>query len=245
MAKRKGENARELSARMQWSWNWKLGMENGIATLENNWATSPQLNMLHNSSEMHWNSDTMRFMAALFFFFLFVRIKKLELQKALKSMFIWEVNKKESHVHPWLIHVNVWQKSPQYCKIISLQLKFKKIKIIQTNKQKKEGIISCYSTDYTPSEQNETLKDLYCVSQFTQIPKRGKTHLWSQKSGLADWKWGWGLSGCWSHGCVKFVKIHLVLYLWFVYFVVYAFIYTKTSILKSLLDKKIIPSHIK
>ena len=19
------------------------------------------------------------------------------------------------HVHPWLIHVNVWQKSPQYC----------------------------------------------------------------------------------------------------------------------------------
>ena len=26
-------------------------------------------------------------------------------------------------VHPWLIHVNVWQKPPQYCKIISLQLK--------------------------------------------------------------------------------------------------------------------------
>ena len=32
-----------------------------------------------------------------------------------------------THVHPWLIHVNVWQK-PQYCKAISLQLnKFKKI----------------------------------------------------------------------------------------------------------------------
>ena len=26
-----------------------------------------------------------------------------------------------THVHPWLIHVNVWQK-PQYCKVISLQL---------------------------------------------------------------------------------------------------------------------------
>ena len=25
--------------------------------------------------------------------------------------------------HPWLIHVNVWQKPPQYCKVISLQLK--------------------------------------------------------------------------------------------------------------------------
>ena len=28
-----------------------------------------------------------------------------------------------THVHPWLIHVNVWQKPPQYYKVISLQLK--------------------------------------------------------------------------------------------------------------------------
>ena len=27
-----------------------------------------------------------------------------------------------THVNPWLIHVNVWQKSLQYCKVISLQL---------------------------------------------------------------------------------------------------------------------------
>ena len=27
-----------------------------------------------------------------------------------------------THVHPWLIHVNVWQKPPQYCKVVSLQL---------------------------------------------------------------------------------------------------------------------------
>ena len=27
------------------------------------------------------------------------------------------------HVHPWLIHVNIWQKPLQYCKVISLQLK--------------------------------------------------------------------------------------------------------------------------
>ena len=26
------------------------------------------------------------------------------------------------HVNPWLIHVNVWQKPLQYCKLISLQL---------------------------------------------------------------------------------------------------------------------------
>ena len=28
-----------------------------------------------------------------------------------------------THVHLWLIHVIVWQKPPQYCKVISLQFK--------------------------------------------------------------------------------------------------------------------------
>ena len=28
-----------------------------------------------------------------------------------------------THVHPWLIHVDAWQKQPQYCKVIRLQLK--------------------------------------------------------------------------------------------------------------------------
>ena len=27
-----------------------------------------------------------------------------------------------THANPWLIHVNVWQKPLQYCKVISLQL---------------------------------------------------------------------------------------------------------------------------
>ena len=27
------------------------------------------------------------------------------------------------HVHPWLIYVNAWQKPPQCCKVVSLQLK--------------------------------------------------------------------------------------------------------------------------
>ena len=30
------------------------------------------------------------------------------------------------HMYPWPIHVNVWQKPLQYCKVISLQLKRKK-----------------------------------------------------------------------------------------------------------------------
>ena len=28
-----------------------------------------------------------------------------------------------THIHPWWIHVDVWQKPIQYCKVISLQLK--------------------------------------------------------------------------------------------------------------------------
>ena len=28
-----------------------------------------------------------------------------------------------THVHLWLIHVDVWQNPSQYCKVISLQLK--------------------------------------------------------------------------------------------------------------------------
>ena len=35
----------------------------------------------------------------------------------------WEGGSGWGHMlHPWLIHVNVWQKPPQYCKAISLQL---------------------------------------------------------------------------------------------------------------------------
>ena len=39
-----------------------------------------------------------------------------------------------THVNPWLIHVNVWQKLLQYCKVISLQL----IKMNEKKKKKRE-----------------------------------------------------------------------------------------------------------
>ena len=38
----------------------------------------------------------------------------------------------KKYKHPWLIHVNVWQKPPQYCKVISLQL----IKINEKKRRK-------------------------------------------------------------------------------------------------------------
>ena len=40
-----------------------------------------------------------------------------------------------THVNPWLIHVNAWQKPLHYCKVISLQL-------IKINGEKKKGEFS-------------------------------------------------------------------------------------------------------
>ena len=42
-----------------------------------------------------------------------------------------------THVNPWLIHVDVWQKPLRYCKVISLQL-------IKINGEKKKTGISCH-----------------------------------------------------------------------------------------------------
>ena len=42
-----------------------------------------------------------------------------------------------THVYPWLIHVNVWQKPLQYCKVISLQL-------IKINEKKNSPIPACF-----------------------------------------------------------------------------------------------------
>jgi len=33
---------------------------------------------------------------------------------------VWD---RGTHVHQWLTHVNVWEKPPQYCKVVSHQLK--------------------------------------------------------------------------------------------------------------------------
>ena len=52
-----------------------------------------------------------------------------------------------THVNPWLIHVNVWQKPLQYCKVISIQL-------ININEKKKKKIL----------KKKKSLMTLICVS---------------------------------------------------------------------------------
>ena len=61
-------------------------------------------------------------------YLLFHPISEMGPKSLLKCSVIHTRNSWKTHLHSWLIHVNVWQKPPQYCKIISLQLKGKKKK---------------------------------------------------------------------------------------------------------------------
>ena len=53
-----------------------------------------------------------------------------------------------THVNPWLIHVNVWQKPLQYCKVISLQLiKINGKKFFKINYHFKKGFEAFYQNN--------------------------------------------------------------------------------------------------
>ena len=52
------------------------------------------------------------------------------------------------HVTPWLIHVNVWQNTLQYCKVISLQL-------IKINEKKKKSPLDCKKIKSVNPKGNE------------------------------------------------------------------------------------------
>ena len=53
------------------------------------------------------------------------------------------------HVNPWLIHVNVWQKPLQYCKVISLQL-------IKINEKKKVWFFMRQNSSLPVNPWNQT-----------------------------------------------------------------------------------------
>ena len=61
-----------------------------------------------------------------------------------------------THVNPWLIHVNVWQKPLQYYKVISLQL----IKINGKKKKKDAGVVILQNKDNNAIHLIEILQSL-------------------------------------------------------------------------------------
>ena len=58
-----------------------------------------------------------------------------------------------THVNPWLIHVNVWQKPLEYCKVVSLQL-------IKINEKKKKKLfpLHVYLLSYILSINKKLIK---------------------------------------------------------------------------------------
>ena len=86
-------------------------------------------------------------------------------------------------MHPWLIHVNVWQKPPQYCKVISLQLKLINLK--------KKKIWYVYTMEYSSIKKNEIMPfaatcvdlDHVILSKVSQTEK-DKYHMTSLTCGI-------------------------------------------------------------
>ena len=66
-----------------------------------------------------------------------------------------------THVNPWLIHVNVWQKPLQYCKVISLQL----------NKLKKKCPIKISSLMFIPAPFTTAKSGTKCLATIEWINK--------------------------------------------------------------------------
>ena len=68
-----------------------------------------------------------------------------------------------AHVNPWLIHVNVWQKPLQYCKIISLQLikineKKRKCNTFHMTEKKKKLVLEILlRVSWTARRSNQTI----------------------------------------------------------------------------------------
>ena len=56
-----------------------------------------------------------------------------------------------THVNPWLIHVNVWQKPLQYCKVISLQIKIN---------GKKSKLWYIYTMEYYSAIKNNSFQSV-------------------------------------------------------------------------------------
>ena len=69
------------------------------------------------------------------------------------------------HVTPWLIHVNVWQKPQQYCKVISLQL----IKINEKKKGKKKKNLTAFSPVHLVGR-------VQCIERQAKNTKRSSIH---------------------------------------------------------------------
>ena len=82
-----------------------------------------------------------------------------------------------TYVHPWLIHVNVWQKPLQYCKVISLQLKKKIVLLLRDPLTRQYSLSSKGHHGHSVSQKIRHVflnsGDQSCPSLFVKIHFKG------------------------------------------------------------------------
>ena len=94
------------------------------------------------------------------------------------------------HVYPRLIHVNVWQKPLQYCRVVSLQLIKKKIKRVK--KKKKNLSVEKWKTEISTVNRALYFK-ISCYNHYFSFPNK-KTILLSNRI-----MFNYLLNKCWWH----------------------------------------------
>ena len=109
-----------------------------------------------------------------------------------------------THVNPWLIHVNVWQKPLQYCKVISLQLI--KINGGKKNKAAADHVVfnESWGRDKSGAEDVELVSPHKCIKNTSPNASVLTEHCWTlaedirhlggQEGPLPDWV-GWDTEG--------------------------------------------------
>ena len=88
-----------------------------------------------------------------------------------------------THLNPWLIHVNVWQKPLQYCKVISLQL----IKTIGKKKRIEKRIKNYTHIKSTPAGLNrvrENMASLWSWNRSKHLEPVRQGAMWRRQTAV-------------------------------------------------------------
>ena len=111
-------------------------------------------------SEFFWRNNKCHLVASL-------GIATLHYKIPVFTMFRRKIKQKQTHMNPWLIHVDVWQKPLQYCKVISLQLiKIIGKKIKKAQKHLKKSKIVCLISAVLVSSHIK--KGKICINDLQQ-----------------------------------------------------------------------------
>ena len=86
----------------------------------------------------------------------------------------WGFKREGTFVNLWLTHVDVWQKTAQYCKVIILQLEIKKIFKNTKESKEKDGFLLIWEENISRSFHQTSLYILLpknCIGEHDYLPE--------------------------------------------------------------------------